>query len=294
MGQTSGAWSAPNLGYLFDSESRSLRAVQGVPGAASLEGGVPFDAKLESAVVDPSRRYAILRLSEGGLTLVRLAGDPAARAIDSSATSVTLSASGDAALFYDPESHQAQVWTALAAQPSLQREFLLDSFQAAAITDDGSLVATAGEAGVRLYDGDRVSTLSASNGIKALTFRRGSRDLAAADSAGDQILLFRGGEPEAATVASVQDGVAEPVALSFSESGGKLIAANAKGRSVLLIDLQTQAKTTLACDCEPSTLGRAQGDAVFQISNAQDRQIFFLDGDAVEPRLFAIFAGGTR
>ncbi|MEO8130821.1 MAG: hypothetical protein ABI822_27230, partial [Bryobacteraceae bacterium] len=41
------AWTPPTLGYLFDSESKSIRPLSGVPGAASLEAGLSVPSKLE-------------------------------------------------------------------------------------------------------------------------------------------------------------------------------------------------------------------------------------------------------
>src|SRR5882724_10805839 len=51
-------WTTPVLGYYFDSESKSIRTIAGVPGSAALEGGLAVGSKLERAAVSPSRDYA--------------------------------------------------------------------------------------------------------------------------------------------------------------------------------------------------------------------------------------------
>jgi hypothetical protein len=297
LAQSAGVWSAPTLGYWYDSEARSLRVVRGVPGAASLDSDVPLGSKAHSATVDPGRRYAFVipgSQEEGQSTVLlidlRTGGS---RALDGAlaASRIALSPSGSAAVLM-ADSGQGQVWTGLPDAPSLSREVTVGTASAIAISDDAQMIAVARDTGLYLI-GEGEAQLAAGDSFSALAFQRDSHTLAAADRGSNQVLLFREGA-EAATLAGAPEGVAEPLALSFSGSGERLLIANRAGKSVLVIDVASKRVTPLACDCEPSTMARAQGDAVFQVSEPFDKQIFFIDADAAEPRLFAVFAGGSR
>jgi hypothetical protein len=296
LAQSAGAWSAPTLGYWYDSESRSLRVVRGVPGAASLDSDVPLGSKAHSATVDPGRRYALVlpgSSEEGGTVLLLDLRSGASRSLDgaSAATRIVLSPSGSAAVLAT-DSGVAQVWTGLPEAPSLSREVTLGAASAVAISDDAQALAVARDTGLYLL-GEGERQLAAGDSFSALAFARESHTLAAADRGSNQVFLFREGA-ETATLATAPEGVAEPSALSFSGSGERLLVANRAAKSVLVIDVASKRVTPLTCDCEPSTMTRAQGDAVFQVSEPFEKQIFFIDADAAEPRLFAVFAGGSR
>ena len=287
--------SAPTLSYLFDSESRSLRVVGGVPGSASVDGVLPLGDKVEAAYFDPARRFALVRFHEGKSAVVQLRNLQTI-ALEGAvlATKVVLSPSGAVALLVNSDSGEAQVWSGLTSQPALARTLSLRPFEAAAITDDGNRIALGSAEGLRLMEGSVETALSVADGITALTFSRAGDELIAANGKSDTLSSWRneGGEWKAQQIASVQDGVDGPVAVAYTSSG-KLLVANKRGRSILQIDTSGSINR-LECDCEPSLLTQAQGDAVFQISAAQDQQIYFFDGDAASPRLFSIFAGGAR
>src|SRR5436190_175524 len=71
VAQTS-RWNFPILDYLFDAESKSIRMISGVPGAASLDGSLSVGVKLERASIAPSRSYALAENTESDhLLLVR-------------------------------------------------------------------------------------------------------------------------------------------------------------------------------------------------------------------------------
>ncbi len=56
----------PSLGVVWHEDSRSLRPVQGVFGAAWLGRPLPADAELAFAAVAPGSRWALARVSQGG------------------------------------------------------------------------------------------------------------------------------------------------------------------------------------------------------------------------------------
>src|ERR1700694_6037682 len=68
-------WSTPTLGFVYDTDSKSIRPISGVVGAASLDGGLAVPVKLESASVSPNRQIALARTVDSDqLQLVRWKG----------------------------------------------------------------------------------------------------------------------------------------------------------------------------------------------------------------------------
>ena len=56
---------SPVLGYVFDSTSKSMRPIAGVPGAAAIEAAVPSASKIEIGFVSQNRRYLIASTLKG-------------------------------------------------------------------------------------------------------------------------------------------------------------------------------------------------------------------------------------
>src|SRR5512141_2631044 len=68
-------WTTPVLGYYFDSETKSIKTIAGVPGSAALEDGLAIGSKLERAAVSPSRDFAFASFVEADHTaLVSFSG----------------------------------------------------------------------------------------------------------------------------------------------------------------------------------------------------------------------------
>src|SRR5688572_15754275 len=90
--------SAPVLGYVFDSSSKSIRPIAGIPGAAALEGAVTSASKLELGFVSQNRRY-LLAVTLDGVIMVDLATSKIAEVKDA-ITDISLAGwSADSASF---------------------------------------------------------------------------------------------------------------------------------------------------------------------------------------------------
>ena len=136
----------------------------------------------------------------------------------------------------------------------------------------------------------------AAGSFSGLAFLPATHDLAAAEQSLDQVSLIRKVDSDSDTVqlAGNQDGVSQPVAVAFSADGRKLIVANLRGQSVLSIDLESRVVIATPCDCEADGLYRAQGNAVFRLTNGSQDLIALFDGDSGEPRVLTIPAGASR
>src|SRR4051812_38279818 len=116
-------WAPPTLGYLFDSGSKSIRTLSGIPGAASLESGVSVASKLERASISPNRKFALGEIKDGDhLLLVVLSGSGStASSLDgtpATADQIAFSASGSTAAIWSRDAQKIQVWKGLPDQPA--------------------------------------------------------------------------------------------------------------------------------------------------------------------------------
>jgi hypothetical protein len=295
----SAKWSTPTLGYLYDSDSKAIRLLSGIPGAASLDGGLSVPDKLEQAAISPNGKYAIAAVkdaaslslitwSTGAVTSAALDGAPA------TADLVVFSNSSAVAAILSRDAQTIQVWTGLPDQPSLARQVPAVDLSALAVSDDGTLLAGANGWSVFLIGSGQTKTLTA-GGPYALTFLKDAHDLAIADQTSDQISLLTqvDGDMKTQALAGSSDGVAQVTALAMSGDGAVLVAANLRGKSVLTIDLTSKASTLTQCDCQAEGLYRAQGNAVFRLTNSLDNPISVFDGDT-GPRVVIIPAGGGQ
>jgi WD40 repeat protein len=295
-----GSWSAPVLDYVYDSSAKSLRPLTGIPGAASLESALAVSSKLEQAAVSPTRKYALASNMEGGsLLLLRFSATGLSQqTLDGSlapADVIAFSSSGDYAAIYSSAAGKLQVWKGLNQQPTLDREIDATDIRALAISDDAvALVAATGSGLVSLGQSDARS-LSAGESYRDVTFIPGTHDLLAVDDTLDQIVLMRRADAdvEISTLAAAAEGIAGPFKIAVSADAQKVIVANSRTQSVLVIDLASRALTFLACDCNLEGLYRTQGNAVFRLTGSPDSAMSLLDADAPEPRILTI-PGGSR
>jgi hypothetical protein len=292
-------WSTPTLGYLYDSDSKAIRVLSGIPGAASLDGGLSVPDKLEQAAISPNGKYAIAAIKDSGsLSLITWSMDAVTSAtLDGtpvSADLVAFSNSSAVAAILSRDAQTIQIWTGLPDQPFLARQVAAVDLSTLAVSDDGALLAGANTSSVFLIGGDQPK-LIANGGPYALTFLKDSHDLAIADQAADQISLLTepDGDVKTQALAGSADGVAQVAALAVSGDGAVLVAANLRGKSVLTIDLTSKLSTLTQCDCQAEGLYRAQGNAVFRLTNSLDNPISVFDGDT-GPRVVIIPAGGAQ
>ena len=295
----SASWTPPTLGYLFDAASKSIRPLSGIPGAAGLEAGLAVPSKLERASISPNRKFALAEIKDGDhILLVTWAGTAAVVSeLDGappSAEQIAFAASGSTAALWNRDIRKIQVWKGLPDQPSLYKEIDAAELTALGVSDDGdAVVAATTDAGLILAGAGK--TLAAGS-FSGLAFLPGTHDIAAGEQSLDQVLLIRKVDSDVDTVqlAGNQDGVSQPIAVAFSADSRRLIVANLRGQSVLSINLESRAVIATPCDCEMEGLYRAQGNAVFRLTNGSQDSIALFDGDSEEPRVLSIPAGASR
>ena len=276
----------PVLGWIFDGRSGRIRAIAGVSGSAIVDQPLAVEPRFRFAAIAPGRNLAIAE-SEDSIGLVRWDSGVASVATLEDALrdldGVVYSPSGRAAVLRSGK--QIQLWGGLHENPSRIAD-LEDAAGVMAVSDEGTL-AMAHEGVVSIRDAAGADRITYEGGnVTALAFRPLSGDLAIADDQRGEVHLASSGFTR---VLAASD---RPASMAFSADGDKLGITAAE--SALLVSLRTGETQTVACLCASNAIERMQGNAVFRLGAATKGAIRFLDGDAVEPRLFTVPQIGER
>ena len=278
--------SLPSLGYVYDDNSKAIRQISGVPGAASLDSVVLAGTSLNSAFVQSRAQLAIANVKDGGVALVQWTGTPQVTALNSALSHVTLAAfsrSGDGAAISDGTT--VEVWSGLTNTPALGATFNPGGgVTALAITDSGTVAAANGSGSVVLL-GDNARVLTTGGAWTALAFLPNGNDLLAADGAGQTLTLIQDVQNTAA--ASVVLTVSEkPGALAVSGDGSQ--AALGLADNVTIVNLASGAANPIACGCQAASIDLLVGNLVARIIDAQTGSELLLDADSAQPRIASL------
>jgi len=283
----------PKLGFVYDRNVAAMRPILGIPGAALF--GDPVSSDLRDAVISPSQEFAIGVFGDDssvGIFKFSTAKLRLMKGAKTAPTRITLSPNGTSAAIVT-ESH-VQIFSGLPADAAAGLEFDLSAAPAAlAVSDDGALVlaAVAESDAMALYsygsEGAAHRILSASR-ITAIEFFNRSHDAVFADSIENKVILLRGGA-DASLVASVD----QPVAVAASTDNRKIIAASSSTHAISIFSLDDGTAVSTECGCEPVTLARLQGGAVFRITDRSDGPSWIFDMNNSEPRVLFIPQAGV-
>lgn len=260
----------PQFGYLFDDVSKSVRALGGVPGAASLEDRIPAEFSVDRAVVS-QRGFALVQ-SKGGGDVYRLS--PAGSRRMASADLWQVSPSGAFAVLYSKGAGKAAVWDLNADEPSLKAEFASPELTSVAVADDGTAAGIAGSSVIEI-SASGARAIASGGELASIAYFPGSRDLAFADLAG-RVVVSRSG-------ATIEHDAAVRGALAISRDGQRVVVAANDG--VWIWNLAAQEGSFLSCGCsvnEIRSVGRAD---VYHLASADTEYPILLDLTTSEPRL---------
>lgn len=253
------ALSAPVLGYLHDSESATVRPIHGIPGASLLSDPLALPWSVTRAAMTPAGDLVLIT---GESTAWVLSANGARREIpglatlaNASKTDLFLSPDGSAAAFRNREANLLEIVTGLPDQPVIaHRSDTQFAAGALAVSDDGTLVLTAGPDGVYLTDTSGGVERVAEAGLGA-AFRPRSHEYALLLSG--ESVLWKAAE---ARQWDASQGVHSAVAARFSNDGRTLWIANADG--TLLAIGANGAIERADCGCQPDRLSTLTGNAV--------------------------------
>jgi hypothetical protein len=270
-------FSSPVLGYVFDPASKSIRPIAGVPGAASVEGAIAAQSKIEIGFVSPDRRRLLAVTLDG--TQVTDLQTAAPRDLPGAPVDIVLGAwsadSGSIALW--SSTGNLQVWSGFDGTPSLRFESSTGSATGLALANGGESVLLWNASGLYRIDKSGSQQLIGEPVLGA-AWRDSTGEWAAIT---DSQLLRSSSAPSSLNVT-------KPVAIAFTSS--TILVAGEK--AVGIVD-ETGSRS-IACDCDPTSLHKLAGRDVFRLTGLESPAIAIYDEDSGETRISYIPTEGGR
>ena len=270
-GQDEAGLKAPMIGRIFDSASGTIRAVQGIIGAATLTRVEPGARVFARGALAPGGAYGLV--ADGDSLLLQRFGYGVEEgtvatgfgAIDQ----IVFSPTGAAAAAYSGRARKIAVISGLPEAAVTVRDLWISEGEcgALAVSDDAKVVAIACDGRLAVYDGDAPPLpLVLRGAATALAFSPAGRDLAVAVGSQRVITLIRDvtGSAEQTDVARESDGVVAPGAVRFSIDGKRILVADS--RSIHTIPTDGGAPDKIECACRPDTLEAISADGVYRIT----------------------------
>ncbi len=270
----------PVLGYIFDGDSRLLRPINGIPGAAHVAGAIDLGFIPSVVEVSPKQDFALAIDSEGQLRLVNLTSPvPTSTVVNSAIVGgdrIFISPSGLAAAIYDRESKTVQLVEGLPSSANPTSDFAIAALPgvvtALAVSDNSTVLAAVAErSGGSLYSlvSDREPVrIAPIRRALGLSFVPRSDDALVADFDASEILLARNVSTlgQVSEIASADDGVLKPRSVAASSDGTRAVALVPNG--VATMRLSGGAAELTTCACSPTTLSPLAGGSAFRLTEA--------------------------
>ena len=289
-GQQPGTIAGPVLGMVFQSGTGAIRPLLGVSASSRL--GAALDAGPALAQAAAAETYAVgVEADNGAAMLISAAGRNALAGVPAEADRVVLSPSGTAAAFYFNQSRTAYLVSGLPDSPSVAGQAITGSQPfAMAVSDDGSTLLTIEQNG---RDREQLMAYAGGQAPAMLWFGPHIRDvefnphsLTALMVQPDAVATVSIGSG-AQVIAGAQDGLANVIAAAVSGDGSKVYIAMESGQ-VMVRDLQAKTQTSISCSCQPTTLARLKGNAVFRLNEIGGTPLWLVDGDGAAPRVMFV------
>jgi len=287
-----GSLSGPVLGYAVDSKTGGLRAIQGVPGSATISN--PIDTGSAPFLMLGST-HAIAS-SDLGLEVLTLATDPAQISrkalsdVEPNPTRVASSREGTAAAFYYSSTQQVRIIGGLPKEPRYLGAFQSDTIAQMAVNGDGTLVVYAIPQG----EGQSLYAWTTSTGSSRYLSSASSVSAIAITPNGDALVADRGANEVFAiwdaagggirrVLADEEDGVSAPAGVDVSSSN-RIYVANGGSATALVLDFAGRVLKTMSCNCTISGLFTLR-DSLFRLTGPIDQTIFVLDATSTDERI---------
>jgi hypothetical protein len=282
--------SGPLTGYVFDSTSRIVRPVLGIPGAATLGDGLNLGFDVTMAAIAPKQDYLLAVDTDGQVWLVRLGAGTADRldTLHGTPERINFSPNGSAALLI--QGGTADVFTGLPGSPALARTVALNGIPTSsdfAVSDDGSAVLAAASDAVSVAGSSAEwRSLSGAGADARVAFSPGSHDAAAASRATNTVTLFHnpadGGD--SVTLAGPDDGIDNAAGVAFTTDGRVLVASGSG--NIAILDANGSSRATVSCGCTPTGLAPMGG--LFRLTDRTDAPLWMVDARSGDARVFFV------
>lgn len=275
--------STPILGYVLDPVSQTLRAIEGVPGAAVLGDRITLEATFGKIAIAPNRRYALAVVpDEGVMSIVRLDdGVGVTRPLDIPNGEVYFSPGGDAIGVSQQDT--VEIWTGLPDQPLRIASYPMARGPHLAISDDGGVLVTLANGVLSRIDSEGSKEIG--SGFSSMTFLSGSQNLLAVR--GDSLITIAKASPTGDELV-VGEGFTNTREIALSRDQRVVVCWDGES-TITLVDRELKSTTRLMVnDGVIQGLWPAQGNAVFQITQDASRDLWLIDADGDAPRIVPV------
>ncbi len=292
----------PNLGYVADSTTSTLRVINGIPGASAMGRQVSGDLKIRRTQVSLERDYALAVNDNGQVWLIaNLSGvasiSPIADVLDGG-DALTLSPNGSSAATYSANRSRIQIIGGLPFNPAIHFEVdtvgLRQNLTAMAINDDQTVLAafSNGETGA-LYlwgPGTAPRFISTVGLVSGITFDTAGQRAVIADRAWNQIVLFEDLATAATPIhlAGSADGISKPIGVLLSKDVKKAYIANEGLGTVTVVNIAGGEVRDISCRCRPTTMRLLRGDLRFALTERTDEPTVVFDAESTDPHVVIV------
>ena len=283
----------PQLGYVWDAASQTLRPILGVPGSSQVGQPVTVAGAYVFGVASAKSSVALLESADGSLSTMALpagTATPIAGVKVAAGSVIAFAPSGLNAIAYSTGASSVTLLTGLTSSVQMQTIAAPGALAGAAVSDTAQVAAVTGSGPYSLNaltGGKGVLTAVASYG--GMNFLPGGSDLLAADASTGTVDLVRNSASAPALQTFSANAIQTPVAVAGSADGHWAVVANGADASVVRLDL-TGATTALkiACACQPAELAGFAGNAVFRLTAVSTGPVWMVDASAVTPQTLFI------
>ena len=278
------------MGYFFDSNTKSIHRVVGIPENARIEESMDLGFAITQAAILPSHNHVLVDSPdnpelfvfdlETRSTPLRINEAP------SSVSSIRLSGNGAAAALYYAQSRKILILGGLPDSPAVRETIDVSTVDLTlsryAVTNDGTLalLAFSEETQDVVYRWTRNSGLAyldASGRVSEITFM--DEHAVLADFGAGQIRMLRNVRDEATptVIGDAREGLSQPVAISISRQHEILVADAGTGR-VVTLDVSGRKLREVQCACVPTNLSVLRG-SIYRLTDRIESPIFVFDSN---------------
>jgi hypothetical protein len=294
----------PRMGMVFDSSTRALRPILGIPGAAIMGEPLKTELDLRRVVISPQQDYALAAQGEHNeIVVLRFDHAPMTSTLvpgtHRGPDQMVFSPGGLVAAVHYKDGNRIQVLSGLPASPKVVDELYLSAgalLSAFAVGDDNTVLAGVGSSVYWITHSGEVPVLTGVRKVSAITLTT-ARLALVADAATNQIHRLQNLTTALETdiLAGPAQGIAAPVAVAVSSDSRRAFVANGKSGTVAILDLQGKAPVRkIACGCKLTGLDRLDGDNIFRLTEPSNRPMWVLEASAKETRVVFVPADLAR
>jgi hypothetical protein len=295
-----GSVGLPILGFAPDAQSRQIRPIRGIPGAAVLGDLLESAPAFRALAISPKQDLAIAVSAENdGLLIVRFTGQTALPVPDAvqAPSHIVFSPSGRAAAIW---SSRIQVLTDLAATPRVT-DIASDSFAAPsvlALSDDARvLIASSAQDDTPVWLADATGStaqLPLPGSVSVLAFRAETHNAVAVTRSGDvYVVTDAGSNADIRQIYAGDNQTSDPVAAQISPDGTRVFTANSRG-TVAAINIQTGIASFVSCRCSPTGLEPLSAPALYRLTDISGVPVMLFDASTPTPQVWFVPVDDSR